>query len=100
MPCLSAIFEAPKYFQVITAVLQIVVCQIAVQSDENTEDERNSIGAPRWLSGLKPQPSAWVMVSGSWDQIPHRALCSVGSLLPPLFLPASLTTCDLYQINK
>uniref|UniRef100_A0A8C7AV71 Uncharacterized protein n=1 Tax=Neovison vison TaxID=452646 RepID=A0A8C7AV71_NEOVI len=27
-------------------------------------------------------------------------LCSAGSLLPPLSLPASLPTCDLCQINK
>ena len=48
----------------------------------------------------KPLPSAQVMIPGSWDQALHWALCSAGSLLPPLSLPASLPTCDLCQINK
>uniref|UniRef100_M3YL27 Uncharacterized protein n=1 Tax=Mustela putorius furo TaxID=9669 RepID=M3YL27_MUSPF len=41
---------------------------------------------PGWLSGLKPLPSAQFMIPGSWDQAPHRPLCSAGSLLPPLSL--------------
>ena len=51
---------------------------------------------------VKPLPSAQVMISGSWDRAPHRALCSAGSLLPPLSLPASLPNCDLSlcQTNK
>ena len=44
-------------------------------------------GACGWLSGLKPLPSAQVMISGSWDRAPHQVLCSAGSLLLPLFLP-------------
>ena len=28
--------------------------------------------------------SAQVMISGSWDQVPHQTPCSVGSLLPSL----------------
>ena len=44
---------------------------------------------------VKPLPSAQVMISGSWDRGPHRALCSAGSLLPPLSLPASLPTFNL-----
>ena len=39
---------------------------------------------------VKTLPSARVMVSGSWDWSPHRALCSAGSLLPSLSLPATL----------
>ena len=54
---------------------------------------------------VKPLPSAQVMISGSWDRVRHRALCSAGSLLPPslpacfwsLSLPLSLSLC---QINK
>ena len=55
----------------------------------------SKMGAPGWLSGLKPLPSAQDMIPGSWDQAPHRALCYAGSLLSPLSLPASLPTCDL-----
>ena len=44
--------------------------------------------------------TAGVIVLGSWDPSLHWALCSVGSQLPPLSLPASLPTCDLPQINK
>ena len=44
---------------------------------------------------VKPLPSAQVMISGSWDRVPHRALCLAGSLLPSLSLSASLPTCDL-----
>ena len=65
-----------------------------------TNNKNVNTGAPGWLSGLKPLPSAQVMIPGSWDGAPHRALCSAGSLLPPLSLPASLPTCDLCQINK
>ena len=49
---------------------------------------------------FKPLPLAQVMIPASWDRAPHGALCSAGSLLPPLSLPASLLTCNLYQINK
>ena len=38
---------------------------------------------------VKPLPSARVMISGSWDRAPHRALCSAGNLLLPLPLPAA-----------
>ena len=48
----------------------------------------------------KPLPLVQVMISGSWDRVPHRALCSAGSLLPPLSLPASLPTCNLSLSNK
>ena len=51
---------------------------------------------------VEPLPSAQVMIPGSWDRAPHRALCSVGSLLPPL--PLCLSLCllviSLCQINK
>ena len=57
-------------------------------------------GAPGWLSGLKPLPLAQIVIPGSWLQAPHGALCSAGSLLPPLSLPASLPTCDLSLSNK
>ena len=42
-----------------------------------------------------PLPSAQVMISGSWDRAPHRAPCSVGSLLLSRPLPASLPACAL-----
>ena len=49
---------------------------------------------------VKPLPLAQVMISGSWDRVPHRALCSAGSLLPSLSLPASTSTCDFSLSNK
>ena len=52
---------------------------------------------PQWV---KPLLSAQVMISGSWDQAPRWALHSVGSLLPPLSLSASLPTCYLSLSNK
>jgi len=53
-------------------------------------------------------PSAWVMIPESWNQVPHRAPCSVGSLLLSLPLPLSrlvlacLFACarSLWQIDK
>ena len=60
-----------------------------------------SMGA--WVAQwVKPLPSAQVMISGSWDQGPHRALCSAGSLLPSLSLclPLHLLVISLCQINK
>ena len=39
-------------------------------------------------------PSAQGMLTGSWDQVPHRAPCSVESLLLPLTLSLySLSLC-------
>ena len=59
-------------------------------------------GVPWWLSGLKPLPSAPVMVSGSWDQAPHWALCSGGACFPfSLCLPLCLLVISLsVKINK
>ena len=49
-----------------------------------------------WVAqSVKHLLSAQVMIPVSWDRAPHRALCSAGSLLPPLSLLASLPTCDL-----
>uniref|UniRef100_M3Z7Y0 Uncharacterized protein n=1 Tax=Mustela putorius furo TaxID=9669 RepID=M3Z7Y0_MUSPF len=51
---------------------------------------------------VKPLPSAQVMISGSWDRVPHRVLCSAGSLLPSLSLclPLCLPVISVCQINK
>ena len=59
-------------------------------------------GAPGWLSGLSLclQLRSWSQ--GSWDRVPHRALCSAGSLLipRPLCLPLCLLVISVCQINK
>ena len=40
-----------------------------------------------WVAQLvKHLPSTQVMVSGSWDQVPHQAPFSAGSLLLPFYL--------------
>ena len=61
------------------------------------------VSVPRgaWVAQwVKPLPLAQVVISGPWDRAQHWALCSVGSLLPPLSLPTSLPTCDLFLSNK
>lgn len=44
-------------------------------------------------------PSAWVMISGYWDQALHQASCSAGILLLPLPLPFPLLVL-ICQMNK
>ena len=75
------------------------------QSTKQTGNPQNVIckwhyrGA--WVAHrVKPLPSAQLMISGTWDQAPHRALCSAGSLLPSLSLPVSLPTYDPCLSNK
>ena len=75
-------------------------CRVKVQTKTIELHENKGTWVSQWV---KPLPSAQVMISGSWDRAPHRALCSGGSLLLPLSLPAALPTCDslsLCQINK
>ena len=53
-----------------------------------------------WLAQLvKRLPLAQVIILRSWDE-PAQALCSAGSLLLPLPLPAAPPACALRQINK
>jgi len=53
-------------------------------------------------SVVKRLPSAQVRILGSWDQAPHWAPCSAGSLLLPLPFPllVFLLSLSLCQINK
>ena len=54
-----------------------------------------------WVAQLVKQlPSAQVMISASWDRVPHWAPCSAGSLLLPLPLPATLSVCAPSLSNK
>ena len=56
-----------------------------------------------WVAqSVKYLPLSWLMIPGSWDQVPHRAPCSAGSLSLPLHLPAAPPACSLSlsQINK
>ena len=83
----------------IFAIILFISNSIAVWS--HSVRSRYSMGT--WVAQwVKPLPFAQVMISGSWDRALHQALCSAGSLLPPLSLPASLPACDLSlcQINK
>ena len=65
-----------------------------------TATDENVVGGTWVAQWVKPLPSAQVMISESWDQAPIQALCSVGSLLPSLSLPASLPACDLCLSDK
>ena len=55
-------------------------------------------------SVVKRLPSAQGLIPRSWNQAPHRAPCSAGSLLLPLPLPLLVfplsLTMSLCQINK
>ena len=57
-----------------------------------------------WVAqSVKHLPSAQVMISGSWDWVPHGVPYSAGSLLLPLPLPLpTVYVCmlSLIQINK
>ena len=48
-----------------------------------------NLGVPGWLSGLKPLPSAWVMIPGSWDRAPVGLSAQRGACFL-LSLPAAL----------
>ena len=84
-------------FRTLVNVIDIYNSEIGLckfQSDWTcwTKSQRRGTWVAQWV---KPLPSAPVVIPESWDQALHRALCSAGSLLPPLSLPASLPTCDL-----
>ena len=49
---------------------------------------------------VKHLPSAQVRISGSWNQAPCHAPCSVVSLLLPLPLQLHLLVLSFCQINK
>jgi len=52
-----------------------------------------------WVAqSVKRLPLAQVMIPESWDQVPHWAPCSGGSLLLPL--PAAPPACALSLTNK
>ncbi|XP_034866328.1 membrane cofactor protein-like isoform X10 [Mirounga angustirostris] len=49
-----------------------------------------------WVAqSVKRLPSAQLMIPGSWDRVPHQALCLAGSLLLLLPLPATHPACVL-----
>ena len=53
-----------------------------------TSYKRKVVWGTSLAQSVEGLPSAQVMISGSWDEAPHWAPCSAGSLLPPL--PLSL----------
>ena len=60
-------------------------------------------GCPEGVWGaqsVKRPPSAQVMISESWDRVPHQVPYLVGGLLLLLSLPLPLLVCSPSQINK
>ena len=59
------------------------------------------IGAPGWLSGLKPLPSAQVMSQGPGMEARIRLSAQQGACFPSsLSLPVCLLVISVCQINK
>ena len=63
---------------------------------------KKKIFSGTWVAQLvRHLPSAWVMIPESWDQTPHQAPCSVGSLpLPILLLPPHTLSLARSLTNK
>jgi len=49
---------------------------------------------------VKHLTSAQVIISGTWNQAPHGALCSAGCLLVPLLLPPLGCALNLKKKKK
>ena len=92
-------------WQSISSISSAIPCFLIFFSRLSSQ---NKAGVPRWLSwlGFQLLVSAQVMISESWDQDPHWALCSSWSVLVPLPPPAyaffslSLTNTCIHTIFK
>ena len=63
----------------------MTVSHLASESSHPLSKAKELYYRGAWVAQwVKPLPSAQVMISGSWDQAPNQALCSTGSLPPPL----------------
>ena len=72
----------------ISSTLNLAEEKSIFNCDVDLKDMFRGAWVAQWV---KPLPSAQVMISGSWDRVPHRALCSAGSLLPSLSLSVCLS---------
>ena len=83
--------QAPPYmtFMILRYVRTIPICREFLSRKDAVEAQ-----------SVKHLPSAQVMIPGSCDQAPGQALCSAGSLLLPLPLPAAPPAYTLSLSDK
>ena len=80
-------------------LVQEKVAAVGLREVNKIVSDKNGFRRDTWVAqSVKHLPSAQVMISGSWDGVPHRAPCSAESLLlslplllPPLVLSLSLS---------
>jgi len=108
--------KEPRHFMAIfkgkLVIFEVRPLRKSDTRSRNTQTNKSAGGCSIGEEGWKPGwgawvaqlvgrlPSAQVMIPGSWDQAPHRAPCSAGSLLLPLPLLLPLLVLSLSLSNK